>query len=79
MIPVMKDKNKGKMASIIMGAIEPNVSHVEDNDDYGYGMEEAMNKFIVAIQAGDSKKAAEAFSEAFKMCELEPHEEAEHE
>ena len=79
MLPVMKDKNKGKMASLIMNATTSNVESVEEGDEYGYGMEEAMNKLIVAFQAGDAKKAAEAFSEAFKMCELQPHEEAAHE
>jgi len=78
MIPVMKEKNKGKMASLIMNASSSNVEHVEDNDDSGYGLEEAMNKLIVAFQSGDAKKAAEAFSEAFTMCESQPHDEVEH-
>jgi len=79
MLPTMKSKNKGKMASLIMNATSSNIEHVDDNDDAGYGLEEAMNKFMVAIQAGDAKKAAEAFSEAFQMCEMQPHEEAAHE
>lgn len=79
MLPVMKDKNKGKMASLIMNATSSNVEHIEDGDESGYGLEEAMNKLMVAIQSGDAKKAAEAFSEAFQMCEMQPHEEADHE
>jgi hypothetical protein len=79
MIPVMKDKNKGKMASLIMNATSSNVEETEENDDSGYGLEESMNKFMVALQSGDAKKAAEAFSEAFQMCEMQPHEEAAHE
>lgn len=79
MIPTMKDKNKGKMASLIMNATSSNVEELGENDDSGYGLEEAMNKLMVALQSGDAAKAAEAFSEAFQMCEMQPHEEAAHE
>lgn len=80
MIPMMKSKNKGKLASMLVGSISKDTSGKEvesEADEYGYGLEAAMNKFMVAIQEGKANEAAEAFTEAFKICEMQPHEEFE--
>jgi hypothetical protein len=77
MIPTMK-KDKGRIASMLIGSISKDGSGHEvesEANESGYGLEECMNKFIVSFQAGDAKKAAEAFKEAFTICESEPHEE----
>lgn len=77
MLPMMK-KDKGRIASMIVGSIkkDENGHEVESEvEETGYGLEECMNKFLVAFQAGDAKKAAEAFKEAFDICESQPHEE----
>ena len=74
---MMKDKNKGKIASMILGVGKSqSSSEVEtEENEYGYGLKDSMNKLIVAIQNGNTEQAAEAFTEAFKICEMQPHEE----
>ncbi len=77
MIPMMS-KKKGKFASMLMDSMSKNSSNSGDEvEEHGYGLEAAMNKFIVGVQSGDAKKAAEAFSDAFQICEMQPHEEFE--
>ena len=63
---------KGKLAHAIMNA---GGEEANEPNEYGYGLKSAMEKFILAVQKGNADEAADAFSDAFKICEMQPHEE----
>jgi hypothetical protein len=80
MLNMMNNSKKGKLAAMLVGSVSKDNTGNEvesEANEYGFGLEAAMNKLIVAMQKGDIHEAAEAFTEAFKICEMQPHEEYE--
>jgi len=75
MLPFLKKKNESTgliaTAQIKDGEIKMDGEMSE--------LEIVMDELIQAVQSGDAKGAAQAFEAAFKVCELYPHEEVEHE
>lgn len=73
---------KGPGLAILIGKMKPGSNHEEPDGDEGMsseGLEVAMEEFISAIKAEDVPAAVEAFRSLFEQCEMQPHEEAEHE
>ena len=73
----MFGKDSKKLASVILDS-----KGVEVNKEVnlnGEAMKSAITKLMKGLQTGDTNMASEGFKNAFKLCELEPHEEAEHE
>lgn len=70
----MFGNDRKKIATVIGGdSKQPEVNLDKE------AMKSAISKLMKGLQTGDLEAASEGFKSAFKLCELEPHEEAEHE
>lgn len=74
-LPFLKPK---AVAGLIISHRKPDGGKVESHSEgeENQGLESCMEDLIRAIQAKDSKAAAQAFKDAFEVCESYPHDEA---
>ncbi len=71
MIPFLKDKNKS-FSGVTIDVRKPDQ---KDDSEENQGLMECMRQLMTAVQSGDAKAAAEAFKDAFQVCESYPHSE----
>lgn len=74
MIPFLKDKNKNSSSGVSIEIRKPDMPESEEN----HGLMECMKQLSNALHSNDSKAAAQAFKDAFEICESYPHDEYEH-
>lgn len=57
---------------------KPDQKEPDDQDDEHAALHACASDLLQAIQSNDVKGLASAFKAAFEICEMYPHEEAEH-
>lgn len=72
MLPFLKPKSAPITSSVIEAPGSQEEKGTEDQ-----GLIACMHDLITAIHDKDSRRAAQAFKDAFSLCELMPHEEYE--
>ncbi len=73
------DKKKGLAAIIVsrMGKGAHEEAHEVEGDEHKEGLRAAMSDLLAAIDAKSPSDMADAFHDAFTLCEAAPHEEYE--
>lgn len=74
MLPFLKNTKEASMSE----DADPVKRKSDDGEDYD-SLEVAAQDLCDAIHSKDSKAVAEALRAAFQICDLEPHEEFDHE
>lgn len=74
MLPFLKPKNSPGITAVTYRKPD---DESEPKEEQYQGLKEAMQELSKALASGDSIKAAEAFKDAFMICESEPHYEEE--
>ncbi len=72
--------NKKSIAGVIISKRKPDGGKEElhsEGNEYD-GIEECMEGFKKALEAGDTKAMAQHFKDAFQISDSEPHDEGEH-
>lgn len=78
MLPFLKNKDGGSLASLIVKSRQPDEPETPENDSDSTGIEACAKDMISAIKSGDHKRLAEAMKDAFTILDAQPHEEGEH-
>lgn len=73
MLPFLDRK---RVTTVLMGKREPD-GHIDTREEHEHddGLMSCMEEFLSAHKAQDAKAMAEAFRNAFSICESQPHEE----
>lgn len=78
-LPFLKPRN---LAPIIIAKGHAEGSPMDFSHEMGShpeGYMKAIEELMKALHGDDAERAADAFKAAFQLCEVEPHEEIEHE